>query len=33
MTISKTKETRMKTVMLDRDGGKIAYDVQGQARW
>ncbi len=29
MTISQTKESTMTTQMLDRDGGRIAYDVQG----
>jgi pimeloyl-ACP methyl ester carboxylesterase len=30
MNISQTKEQAMKTLMLDRDGGRIAYDVQGE---
>src|SRR5580693_1485215 len=29
MTFSQMKESTMKTLMLDRDGSRIAYDVQG----
>ena len=29
MNISRMKEQSMKTLMLDREGGRIAYDVQG----
>jgi pimeloyl-ACP methyl ester carboxylesterase len=30
MNISQTKDQSMTTLMLDRDGGRIAYDVQGE---
>ena len=30
MNLSQMKEEAMKTLMLDRDGGRIAYDVQGE---